>query len=63
MTTEEARTLKTGDYVLCGDIKYKVLNTKEHRGAHSGEIFLIVKCRRGNEVAWLFDEFLERYKE
>lgn len=63
MTVEEARSLNKGDYVFYNHLKYKVLHTKEHRDAHTNEVFISIKCSRKNETVWLSNKFAEVHDE
>lgn len=63
MTVDEARKLKKGDRVNFRGEVYKVLHTKECRGARSGDIYITVKCHRGNEKAWFMNEFISFVEE
>ena len=40
MTTNEAKLLKKGDFIVYRNLKYKVLNIKECCNAHTNEIFV-----------------------
>lgn len=59
MTIEEAKSLVKGDYVFYNGIKYKVMNTKEHRSAQTNEIYVNIKCSRQNEIIWVDNKFVE----
>lgn len=59
MTVDEAKSLNKGDYVFYNDLKYKVLHTKEHRSAHTNELYISIKCKRGNETVWLNNKLAE----
>jgi translation elongation factor P/translation initiation factor 5A len=60
MTVEEARLLKKGDFIFYNDVKYKVLHIKECRSANTNEIYINIKCKRGNETLWLMNKFATR---
>ena len=60
MTTNEAKLLKRGDFIVYRNLKYKVLNIKECRNAHTNEIFVNIKCRRQNEIIWLSNDFADK---
>ena len=60
MTTNEAKLLKRGDFIVYSNLKYKVLNIKECRNAHTNEIFVNIKCSRQNEIIWLSNNFADR---
>lgn len=64
MTFEDAMHLTKGDYVIVGRHewkKYKVLYVREERGV-TGNIYAIVKCRRGNDICWAFHNEVEKYE-
>ena len=60
MTTNEAKFLKKGDFIIYRNLKYKILNIKEYRNAHTNEIFVNIKCRRQNEIIWLSNDFADK---
>ena len=60
MTIDEATSLKKGDYITYRNLKYKVMNTKECRNAHTNEIFVNIKCRRKNQIIWLSNDFADK---
>ena len=58
MTVEEARVLNKGDYIFYNNLEYKVLHSKEHR-KFNNEVFIEIKCRRGNEILWLVNSLID----
>ena len=63
MTTNEAKLLNKGDFVAYRNLKYKVLSIKECRNAHTNELYINIKCRRGNEITWLSNNLAEKFIE
>ena len=61
MTVDKAKLLKRGDFIAYRNLKYKVLNIKELRNAHTNEVYIDIKCSRKNEILWLSNEFAEIY--
>jgi hypothetical protein len=60
MTFEEAKALQIGDTVYYNNAKWKVAATKEIRSHATNEIILQIKCKRGNDTIWAFNELLEK---
>lgn len=58
MNIEEAKKLNKGDYIMYHNLKYKVLNIKEHRTVFNN-VYIEIKCQRKNEILWLPNKFVE----